>query len=213
MNSFVFAADGRTDGPPSLFPQNSMQKLRHCCQNLNLFPYLLYAFGNPKATMPMMKVNMCIGLFLARITERIIRVYSSMTQTIINGLGLAAISSVATAKTPSSEWLAVDERLSEKLAITPVTRAEDKPARKFEKFVVQKPKDSPLFLKLAVYFAPLVLAFQLVGIMSLMVFGKYTPGFIFLVSALLFLGYISMKVLSQDTAAPHTFKREKRKVE
>ncbi|CAK9817290.1 hypothetical protein ANTQUA_LOCUS9319 [Anthophora quadrimaculata] len=103
--------DGSYSGPPMLFHHESMQKIRHCCQNLNLFPYLLYSFDNSKSHPIVRKVHLC----------------------------------------------------------------------------------------LAVYFALVFLAFQLVGLFSLMVIGKYTPGFIFLVSSLMFLSYITLKVFFHES--------------
>lgn len=78
----------------------------------------------------------------------------------------------------------------------------------------QKSKDTPILLIIAIYLAPVILAFQLIGLCSLMIFGKYTPGFIFLITALLCLGYISMKIMIHDcTSVRKRSKKEKRKIE
>lgn len=82
---------------------------------------------------------------------------------------------------------------------------------KFRNLRREKRKSS-VFLTLAIYVAPLILAFQLLGLCSLLVFGKYTPGFIFLIGALFLLGFISMKVLFHDKRAL-SFKCNKRKVQ
>ena len=65
---------------------------------------------------------------------------------------------------------------------------------------LEKPKQKPcpMLLVLAVYLAPLILVFQLVGVFSLLIFGNYTPGFIFLISSLALLGFISMKIMIHD---------------
>ena len=197
---FVATADVTKKKPPSLYRVSSMQKIRHCCQNINLLPYLLYSFSNPKANV---KVNVYISLFLNRIAERIFRVYASIRHTIIRGLPFEI--------TRKSIAVCDEMKCTEQQRINEVTKAPQLP--KFAKFERQKPKQSTLALKLAVYLAQFVLAFQLIGILSLLIFGKYTPGFIFLLSALLFLGYISMKVLSSDGTKIYRFKHQKRKIE
>lgn len=167
---------------PLLFNHSSMQKLRHCCQNLNLFPYLLYSIGNAKSD------HLNVGQLLAIITERIFLLYVNVRQHVHDGLKL--------------------EKKNQK----------DKDIKKiiepeFSKFQPKKRKENSIILTLAVYLAPFVLAFQLIGIFSLMIFGKYTPGFLFLLSALIFLGYISMKVLIQDGSCQGRKKSGKRKLE
>ncbi|XP_024941086.1 uncharacterized protein LOC107268036 isoform X2 [Cephus cinctus] len=178
--------DGNYSGPPLLFRHSSMQKIRHCCQNLNLFPYLLYSFGNSKSHPVARKVNLYFNLLLKTITEQIFFVTNCVHQT-----ALQIIRSPQTTPTPGT--------FEASIAITNT--------QKFTKFEKQERKRISLVLTLAVYFALLVLAFQLVGLCSLMMFGKYTPGFIFLISALMCLGYVSLMVMIHDGG----FKKQKRK--
>lgn len=174
-----------------LFRHASMQKIRHCCQNLNLLPYLLYSFDNSKSHPIARKVHVCLGQFLEAITARIFFVYKSFRQSLLCGIR-------------SNECQVPEPSKTEEFCkLTPRFRTARQQKRK---------PDSPLFLTLAVYFAPLLLAFQLIGLFSLMIFGKYTPGFIFLISALLFLGCISLKILFHETVT-HTRKCEKMKAE
>lgn len=180
--------DGNYCGPPLLFRHSSMQKIRHCCQNLNLFPYLLYSFGNSKPHPVARKVNVCVVLLLKTITERIFLLNSSFRRIFLQGL---------CPNIPCREESVVQDNLA-------------KPSLKFCKFEKQKRKQISLLLTLAVYFALTIVVFQLVGLCSLLISGKYTPGFIFLVIALLFLGYISLKIMVHNTVS-HGFKREKRK--
>ncbi|XP_050490181.1 uncharacterized protein LOC126873385 [Bombus huntii] len=171
--------DGSNSGPPMLFRHASMQKIRHCCQNLNLFPYLLYSFGNSKSHPVARKVHHCLGQFLQLITARIFFLCRSFRQTLLRGIR-------------SKEFeVAEPPKSVEFCKLTP----------RFRMTRLQKRKqDSCLFLTLAVYFAPLLLVFQLIGLASAMVFEKYTPGFIFLFFALLFLGCISLKILFHESA-------------
>ncbi|KOC68543.1 hypothetical protein WH47_06334 [Habropoda laboriosa] len=165
--------DGSYSGPPMLFRHESMQKIRHCCQNLNLLPYLLYSFDNSKSHPIVRKVHLCLGQFLEGLTVRFFFLYSSIRQSLLRDI-----------RSEESQ--------------------EEKPAKTstlmFREFGKQKPKQNPLHLILAVYFVLLLLTIQMVGLFSLMVFGKYTPGFIFLVSSLMFLAYISLKVLFHESA-------------
>ncbi|XP_063985266.1 uncharacterized protein LOC135166684 [Diachasmimorpha longicaudata] len=173
--------DSNTSGS-QLFRHPSMQKLRHCCQNLNLFPYLLYSLGDVKNTTQKLTINQLMTKF----TDRLFELY----------LNIRLIVHTKLQPVPSKA--------------SPEAKEE---VKKFTKFERQKRKRNSLLLITAVYLAPLVLVFQLVGILSLLVFGKYTPGFIFLLSALLFLGYISMKVLFHDNDNQRYRKPTKRKVD
>ncbi|XP_011301662.1 uncharacterized protein [Fopius arisanus] len=173
--------DGNASGS-QLFTHSSMQKLRHCCQNLSLFPYLLYSLGDMKNTSQKQTINQLIS----KLTARLIQLYLAIRLSVHRKL------QPETPK-PSPEALKVNV--------------------KFTKFEIQKRKQNSLLLILAVYLAPIVLLFQLIGILSLLVLGKHTPGFIFLLSALLFLGYISMKVLSHDNDNEEYKKRAKRKID
>lgn len=182
--------DGSCSRPPMLFRHASMQKLRHCCQNLNLFPYLLYSFGNSKSHPIALKVHLCFGQLLEAMTARMLCLYQQLRHSLLRGI-------------KSSEDFQVEG-----------TRLGSRSSRhtvKFEKLPPQKRKQIPLYLTLSVYLAPLLLLFQLVGLLGLMGTGKCTPGFIFLISALLFLGCISLKVFFHETA-PRPSRREKKKV-
>ena len=184
--------DGSYSGPPMLFRHASMQKIRHCCQNLNLFPYLLYSFDNSKSHPVARKVHLCLGQFLEVITARIFFLYKSFRRSLLRGIR------------------SDDHKTEEQEPIkSPIDTG--KLTSEFQTITRQKRKQqSPLFLSLAVYLAVLFLAFQMVGLFSLMVFGKYTPGFIFLISALLFLGCISLKILFHESVM-HTVKPKKKK--
>ena len=178
--------DGSHSGPPTLFRHASMQRIRHCCQNLNLLPYLLYSFDNSKSHPIARKVHLCFDHLLQTATARILLLQKSFRRSLIRGIH-------------SEES---QEQESAKL---------EEPCRsRFRTFSRQKRKENPLFLILAVYFAPLLLACQSIGLFSLMVFGKYTPGFIFLFAALLFLGCISLKIFFHESMT-HTEKCEKKK--
>ena len=168
-----------------------MQKIRHCCQNLNLFPYLLYSFGNSKSHPLAKKVNVRIEHILKKIAARLFLLYASFRHIV-----LREIRSEAPVK---------------KIAAEPSNALETKP--KLSRCRKQKPKQISYFLLVAIYLAPLILAFQLVAIVNLLILENHTPGFIFLLTALLCLGYISFKVMVSDTESHRAFKKEKRKLE
>ncbi|XP_076293671.1 uncharacterized protein LOC143215434 [Lasioglossum baleicum] len=180
--------------PPMLFRHASMQKLRHCCQNLNLFPYLLYSFGNSKSHPLALKVHLCFGQLLEVVTARLLCLYQQLRHSLLRGI-------------KSTEDIQVPEAQSESRSRSESCR----PTMKFLCLPQEKPKEIPLSLTLAVYLAPLFLLFQLVGLLGLMEAGKCTPGFIFLISALLFLGCISLKVFFHETM-PRPARRQKKKV-
>lgn len=187
--------DGSYSGPPMLFRHASMQKIRHCCQNLNLFPYLLYSFDNSKSHPVARKVHLCLGQLLEVITARSLFLYKSFRRSLLHGI--------------RSE----DRQIEEPEPIG-ATFESFKLTYEFRTIRVQKRKrQSQLFLSLAVYLALVFLAFQMLGLISLMVSGKYTPGFIFLTSALLFLGCISLKILFHESVTqPTKPKKKKNKV-
>ena len=187
--------DGTYSGPPSLFSQ----KIRHCCQNLNLFPYLLYSFENSKSHPLAKKVNLYFDLLLKYFVDQLLFVNTSLRQAALRGLQHKSL--------PSSQTK-VDEQKSD----TAVSSAK----ARLSKFQKQKPKKISVLLILAIYLAPLVLTVQLIGLCSLLIFGKYTPGFIFLVTSLVLLGYISMKIIFHQTEVARRTRverREKRKRE
>lgn len=183
--------DGNSSGPPTLFRHSSMQKIRHCCQNLNLFPYLLYSFDNSKSHPIARTVHICFGELLKGITARIFFLYKNVRHSVLRGIRADDAHAQSIVKEPSAD------------PTKPRFLIRQRQKRK---------QNNPLLLTLAVYLAPLLLAFQLIGLFSLMVVGKYTPGFIFLITALLFLGYISLKILLHQTAV-HYVNCEKSKVQ
>ncbi|XP_076654862.1 uncharacterized protein LOC143360151 [Halictus rubicundus] len=182
--------DGSHNRPPMLFRHASMQKIRHCCQNLNLFPYLLYSFGNSKSHPIALKVHLCIGQLMEVVTARMLCLYQQLRYSLLRGIKSSEDFEVVKPQPDSTSRV--------QFSIPPL------PKRKI-----------PLYLTLAVYLAPLLLLFQLVGLMGLMGLmkvGKCTPGFIFLTSALLFLGCISLKIFFHETV-PRPARREKKKVQ
>ncbi|XP_003426616.1 uncharacterized protein LOC100679562 [Nasonia vitripennis] len=180
--------DGTYSGPPSLFSQ----KIRHCCQNLNLLPYLLYSFENSKSHPIAKKVNLCFNLILRNFVERLLFVYANLRRAALTGLQLKSV--------PSSK----PETQQQKSTVVSDTKARLTSLQK------RKPKQNSVLLIIAIYLAPLILSFQLIGLCSLLIFGKYTPGFIFLVTSLVFLGYISMKIMFHDTVAVQREREEKK---
>lgn len=189
--------DGNSS-PPMLFRHTSMQKIRHCCQNLNLFPYLLYSFDNSKSHPFARKMHVCFGEFLKGITTHALFLYKNLRQCVLREIS-------------------VEKKIIPRPLPTVVKEKDEhdsveKPATKFRKTGREKRKQIPLLLTLAVYLAPLLLAFQLIGLVSLMIIGKYAPGFIFLTTALLFLGCISLRVMFHETMV-HRIKCERSKVQ
>lgn len=149
-----------------------MQKIRHCCQNLNLLLYFLYSFDNSKSHPIALKMQISINRFLREITITLLVAYENLRQLI------------------SLREIRVKEPI--------IARPNDdlaKFAASFGEFQKPKRKPHPLYLVAAVYLVPLLLGFQMVTLCSLTILGKYTPGFIFLITALLFLGGIALKVL------------------
>ncbi|XP_070168603.1 uncharacterized protein [Polyergus mexicanus] len=167
--------DGNYSGPPMLFRHASMQKIRHCCQNVNLLLYLLYSFDNSKSHPIALKVHVSISRFLREIIITFLVAYKNLRQLI------------------SLRKIHVDE------PIKPIIEGPKddlaKLATSFSGFEKPKRKPHPLYLVAAVYLVPLLLGFQMVTLCGLTILGKYTPGFVFLITALLFLGGIALKVL------------------
>lgn len=153
-----------------------MEKLRHCCENLNLFPYLLYSLENAKNN------QLNFGQLFKIISEKIFFFYVNIRQHNLCGLRLISDSEKIQSDSQSSS--------SKKSVI-----------QKFSKFQIEKRKENSLLIILAVYLAPILLAFQLIGIVTLILFGEYTPGFLFLFFSIIFLGYISMKIFTRDTTS------------
>ncbi|XP_015521277.1 uncharacterized protein [Neodiprion pinetum] len=211
--------DGKSSGPPLLFRHASMQRLRHCCQNLNLFPYLLYSFGNSKSHPTVKKLHRNFILLMHTLSIIIQSMLNSILQStpVKNSVRFAIGFQRVLLKhlhtqgsTRSSEAFASLRRTSKSPQTTQEIKNEEE--EKFAKFKPRERKRISLVLTLAVYFALLVLASQLVGIISVMLVGKYPPGFIFLMLALLFLGYITLKIMAFDKGG-HGFKEQKRKAE
>lgn len=195
-----------------------MQRLRHCCQNLNLFPYLLYSLRNSKSHPSVKKMHRQFVLLMQNFSLLVQSIFYSILQSkpVKNSVHFAIGFQRVLLKNLESHGLMRSYELrvtkrsaSETLQTSPID-VEVKPI--FVKFKPKERKRISLLLTTAVYLALLVLAFQLVGIISVMLFGKYPPGFIFLISALLFLGYITLKIMAYDKEG-HGFKEEKRKAE
>ncbi|XP_011876628.1 PREDICTED: uncharacterized protein LOC105566868 [Vollenhovia emeryi] len=185
--------DGNYSGPPMLFRHPSMQKIRHCCQNLNLLPYLLYSFDNSKSHPIVRKMHGCLSHFLQEITISFLVTYENLRQFVLNGIRI---------KKPIDAQKATAESNDDPA----------KPATKFNRFKKPKRKHSR-YLTAAVYLVPLLLVFQMMVLCSLTIFGKYTPGFIFLITSLLFLGGIALKILLHGTVIYGIQKCERKKVQ
>ncbi|XP_032670600.1 uncharacterized protein LOC116843863 [Odontomachus brunneus] len=191
--------DGTYSGPPMLFRNASMQKIRHCCQNLNLLPYLLYSFDNSKSHPISRKVHVHFSRFLRDTILSLLIAYENLRQAIL--YDFYKQKSISTQQ---------PEAIAE-----PATQIADfaSSAAKFDSF--ERPKSRkrhPFFLVVAVYLVPLLLAFQVVTLCNLTIFGKYTPGFIFLITALLFLGGIALKILLHEAAIHKINKYERKKL-
>lgn len=119
----------------------SMEKLRHCCENLNLFSYILNCFDNTKSR----KMNVQLRHVLQSLMEKIFSMYINLHQ------------SIFTKTTPK--------------------------------------KNCSLILLIAIYLSPLILILQLLTVVGLMILEPSTPGFIFLITATMCIGCISMKIL------------------
>lgn len=180
--------DGNYSGPPMLFRHASMQKIRHCCQNLNLLPYLLYSFDNSKSHPIALKVHISLSRFLREIIISLLVAYANLRQLALREIRV-------------EEPIKADDDLNTKLAAS------------FGGFEKPKRKPHPLYLVAAVYLVPLLLGFQMVALCGLTILSKYTPGFIFLMAALLFLGGIALKVLLHGTALHGVNKCERKKVQ
>lgn len=168
-----------------LFRHTSMQKIRHCCQNLNLLPYLLYSFDNSKSHPIVCKVHVSLSHFLREITVSLLVAYENLCQL----REIRVEDPIKTIPKPNDDFTKLAASLGG-----------------FEK---PKRKPHPLYLIAAVYLVPLLLGFQMLVICSLTIFGKYTPGFIFLMTSLLFLGGIALKVWLHESA----LHRERKKVQ
>ncbi|XP_020284143.1 uncharacterized protein LOC109854922 isoform X2 [Pseudomyrmex gracilis] len=187
--------DGNYSGPPMLFRHASMQKIRHCCQNLNLLPYLLYSFDYSKSHPIARKVHLCLNGFLQQIF-----IISFFTYQNLHRLTLRRI--------------CVKEPINVQETIVETSNDLEKPCTKFSsKFEKPKRKQHhPLYLVVATYLVPLLLVFQVTALCKMTIYCKHTPGFIFLVTALLFLGGIALKIVLHETAKREKEQCEKKKV-
>jgi hypothetical protein len=174
--------DGNYSGPPRLFRHTSMQKIRHCCQNLNLLPYLLYSFDNSKSHPLARKMHVYLSHFLQEITISLLVTYENLRQSALRGIRIEKPIDVAQKATAETNDV-----------------PDSKLAARFNR--IKKPKrECSRYLTAAVYFlVPLLLALQTTILCSLTIFGKYTPGFIFLVTSLCFLGAIALKIMLHGT--------------
>ncbi|EZA61509.1 hypothetical protein DMN91_003547 [Ooceraea biroi] len=171
--------DGNYSGPPMLFRHASMKKIRHCCQNLNLLPFLLYSFGNSKSHPMVRKMHVYLSCLLQEITISFLITYQNLRRSVLNKIR-------------------VEKSINAQEAIAEPKDNLAKPAARFSKFKKPKRKPHPFYLVVAVYLAPLLLLCQVITVCTLTIIGKYTPGFIFLMSALLFLGGIAYKILTHQ---------------
>ncbi|XP_014208475.1 uncharacterized protein LOC106639390 [Copidosoma floridanum] len=172
--------DGTYSGPPSLFSQ----KIRHCCQNLNLFPYLLYSFENSKSHPLSKKVNQCFNLIVQSLVHRFLFVYTSLCRAVLHKLQKR--SHLVTTPEPRSQL--------SKARDTSCRPTEGRKA-KLCGFPRQKPKQGSALLVACIHLVPYIVGLQVLGLCSLLVYGKYSPGFIFLLVVLLSMGYVKMKIV------------------
>ncbi|KAK0175739.1 hypothetical protein PV327_009466 [Microctonus hyperodae] len=199
--SDLFKADGNNNGTPLIFSNSSMKKLRHCCQNVGLFPYLLYSLGNSKFN-DNNKLNW--SLIITRITEKIFLLYGNIRQTIRYHSNFDKIYQKSICHN-----VEMKQSMDTDITLTNVSQN----VKKFDEFYCEKRESSSLLMIISVYIAMVILIAQLIGIISLIFTGKFTPGFVFLVCSLLCLGYIIMKVLLCEDSFNDMKKRGKRKVE
>lgn len=181
-----------------------MQKLRHCCQNLNLFPYLLYSYDNSKSHPVAKKVNVCISELLRSIAERFFYIYKYLRCTSLYSNGNKSNNnnnnnSNNVVRQKESLIELKKEKGDEADLVDDYDNEERKPIAKFQRQERQRQKQIPFFLIVAVYLVPLILAFEMIVVCSLMIFDKYTPGFVFLVSAVIFLACIAFRIFFYES--------------
>ncbi|XP_044591816.1 uncharacterized protein LOC123269934 [Cotesia glomerata] len=172
---------------PLLFNNPSIQKLRHCCQNLNLFPYLLYSLGSKTST-----EKFTLTQLIQRITDKIFLLYASV-------------------------YASIRQRAHRAHSHNPQAAREKSPSKLSEEYFQQhsarpSAKKPHSLLIYAIYVSQVVLVTQLVTLLRIMFIGKFTPGFIFLFSAMLLLCCISMKVFFASNISQKV-NRGKRKIE
>lgn len=193
--------DGNYSRPPLLFRHASMQKLRHCCQNLNLFPYLLYSYDNSKSHPVAKKVNVCISELLRSIAERFFYIYKYLRCTSLYSDDNKNNNNNNNKNIIDPKKISIELKKEKNEEADLVDDEERKPITKFQKQERQRQKQIPFFLILAVYLVPLILAFEMIVVCSLLIFDKYTPGFVFLVSAVMFLACIAFRIFFYECKA------------
>lgn len=176
-----------------LFRHASMQKIRHCCQNLNLLPYLLYSFDNSKSHPIARKMHVYLSHFFQEITISLLVTYGSLRRSVLHGIR-------------------VEKPTNAQKTIAEINDDSAKPAARFNRLKKPKRKHS-CYLTAAMYLVPLLLVFQMMALCSLTIFGKYTPGFIFLITSLLFLGGIALKILLHQTVLYDVKRCERKKIQ
>ncbi|XP_057321708.1 uncharacterized protein LOC130665380 [Microplitis mediator] len=179
---------------PLLFNNPSIQKLRHCCQNLNLFPYLIYSLGDSETTNP---EKFTLTQLTRRISEKIFPLYANVHSSIRQ-------------KTPhhthnlkSTATEILPENLPRKITY-----------EYFEKNSIRQTvkRQRSLLLIYSIYLTQIILVTQLLTLLSLMFYGKFSPGFIFLFTTLLLLCSIIIKIFFAENPSPRKrLNRSKRK--
>ncbi|KAI4490260.1 hypothetical protein M0802_010788 [Mischocyttarus mexicanus] len=186
--------DGNYSGPPLLFRHASMQKLRHCCQNLNLFPYLLYSYDNSKSHPVAKRVNVCIGELVRSLVKQFNYIYN-----IIRFTPLYEDDNNNNKDNKSIVKKISIESKTEKIEELGLVEDKRKSITKLKYFPNQRRNEISVFLTIAIYLVPLILALQIGLVYSFLIVDKYTPGFIFLVSALMFLAGIACRIFFHDS--------------
>jgi len=169
----------------------SMQKIRHCCENLNLLPFLLYSFDNSKSNPIVRKMYVYLNCLLREITLSLLNAYQNLRHS-VNEIRVERSSS-------EQEAQPTTDNLARFLAAF----------NKSETFKKPKRKSQPFYLVAAAYLVPFLLFCQIITLCSLTIVSKYMPGFFFLIVALLFLGGIALKILMHQKT--HKVKQEKNK--
>jgi len=173
-----------------------MQKIRHCCQNLNLLPFLLYSFDNSKSNPIVRKMYVYLNCLLREITLSVLNAYQSLRHSVLKEIRVERSSSGQEAQ-PTTDHLA-----GRGVATFSKTETFKKPKR----------KPHPFYLVAAAYLVPFLLLCQIITLCSLTILGKYTPGFFFLIAALLFLGGIAFKVLMHENTLHQVKQDENQKM-
>lgn len=145
---------------------------------------------NSKSNLFARKVNFCFDLVLKNFLEQFLLVSLNLRKAALQNIQQKSLKS---------------EIKAEKINPVSNTKAGLYSTQK------QKPKQISILLKIAIYLTPIFLVFQLGSLCSLLLSGKYTPGFIFLITALVFLGCISTKIFFHDAITVQKKKEVRRK--